>query len=120
MQVSVEALQDASRNQEPRGGSSASAVSSVAEEWTRSRVAGAELAEEIARLKRASGKDILAQSGLVDEYRLLVHPVVLAQGLPLFSGLSGPLDLGLVSVTRFASGTVAQVYQPAAPQGASS
>jgi hypothetical protein len=34
MQVSVDALQDASCNQEPRGGSSASAVSSVAEEWT--------------------------------------------------------------------------------------
>jgi dihydrofolate reductase len=100
MQVSVDALEDASRNQEPRGGRSASAVSSVVEEWARSRVARGELAEEVARLKRESGKDILAhggasfaqslaQSGLVDEYRLLVHPVVLGRGLPLFRACPG-------------------------------
>jgi dihydrofolate reductase len=129
--ATARALEDASRNREARGGRSASAVSSVVEEWARSRVAGGELAEEIARLKRESGKEILAhggasfaqslaQSGLVDEYRLVVHPVVLGRGLPLFSGLSGPLDLQLVSATPFASGTVAQVYRTAATRGASS
>jgi dihydrofolate reductase len=61
-------------------------VSSVVEEWARSRVAGGELAEEIARLERASGKEVLAhggasfvqslaQSGLVDEYRLCLVAV---------------------------------------------
>jgi dihydrofolate reductase len=67
--------------------------------WTDSRVATGDTAEEIARLKRQDGKDILAYGGasfaqslsrlgLVDEYRLFVHPVVLGSGLPLFSSQS--------------------------------
>ena len=54
--------------------------------WTASRVAGGDVADEIAALKRQPGKDILAHGGvrfarslaylgLVDEYRLLIHPV---------------------------------------------
>jgi hypothetical protein len=54
--ATARALEDASRNREARGGRSASAVSSVVEEWARSRVAGGELAEEIARLKRESAR----------------------------------------------------------------
>jgi dihydrofolate reductase len=99
-------------------------VASTPESWARSRVASGALADEIARLKRESTKDVLAhggarfarslaQSGLVDEYRLLVHPVALGSGLPLFSGLPAPLDLHLVSTTPFPAGTVAQVYRRA-------
>ena len=54
--ATTRALEDLSRNREARGGRSASAVSSVVEEWARSRVAGGELAEEIAGLERASGR----------------------------------------------------------------
>jgi dihydrofolate reductase len=49
----------------------------------------------------------------VDEYRLVVHPVALGRGKPLFSGLRGPLDLKLVSTTPFPSGVVATVYHRA-------
>ncbi|GIL41215.1 dihydrofolate reductase family protein [Roseiterribacter gracilis] len=84
-------------------------------------VANGDLATEIARLKQQDGKDILAHGGagfaqsliklgLVDEYRLVVHPVALGAGLPLFPAL---MDLQLVSATSFASGTVAKVYRPA-------
>jgi len=84
--ATTRALEDPARNREASGGRSASAVSSVVEEWARSRVAGGELAEEIARLERASGKEVLAhggasfaqslaQSGLVDEYRLCLVAV---------------------------------------------
>jgi len=55
----------------------------------------------------------LVASGLVDEYRLGIHPVVLGQGQPLFSGLRSPVDLRLISTTPFRSGAVAAVYQPA-------
>jgi dihydrofolate reductase len=92
--------------------------------WTTPIIASGDLAAEIARLKRQDGKPLLAhggasfaqslvKQGLVDEYRLLVHPVALGRGLPLFSGLAKPLDLKLVSATTFASGAVAHVYRPA-------
>lgn len=55
----------------------------------------------------------LVASGLVDEYRLGIHPVVLGQGQPLFSGLRSSVDLRLISATPFASGAMAIVYQPA-------
>ena len=89
--------------------------------WTDARVASGPLADEVARLKREPGGPIiahggarfaqsLAQEGLVDEYRLLVHPVALGRGLPLFSTLTAPLALELVDVQRFERGAVAHVY----------
>jgi dihydrofolate reductase len=77
-------------------------------------------------LKNEPGKEILAhggarfarslvQSGLIDEYRLLVHPVALGRGQPLFSDLATSLDLTLVSSMPFSAGTVANIYQPAKP-----
>jgi len=92
-------------------------------DWKNPKIAAGELTEEIIRLKKQSGKDILAHGGasfaqslvgqnLIDEYRLVIHPVVLGKGLPLFAGLSKPVDLKLVSKTEFNSGVVAHVYQP--------
>jgi dihydrofolate reductase len=92
--------------------------------WERPRVASGDLAAEIARLKEEPGKDLLAHggarfarslvaSGLVDEYQLVIHPVVLGRGLSLFSDLPKPLALTLVSATRFAGGAVAHVLRPA-------
>jgi dihydrofolate reductase len=94
------------------------------ESWTSPTIASGNLAEEIARLKRQDGKPLLAhggasfaqslaKEGLVDEYCLLIHPVALGRGLPLFSALTKPLDLKLVSATAFATGAVAHTYRPA-------
>jgi dihydrofolate reductase len=77
---------------------------------------------EIERLKQEPGSDIivygsaslvrqLTDLGLVDEYHLLVHPVVLGGGKPLFGGVSGSTDLGLESVTPHPSGVVRMVYR---------
>lgn len=74
------------------------------------------------RVGQEPGKDIYAHGGaafarslvrlgLVDEYRLLVHPVVLGRGLPIFSDLATPRDLQLADVQRFAAGAVAHVYK---------
>jgi len=90
--------------------------------WANPIIADGDLSDEIARLKAQPGKDILAHGGagfaqelaahgLIDEYRLLVHPVALGKGLPLFSGLSEPVDLHLVSAETFKSGAVALVYR---------
>jgi dihydrofolate reductase len=95
-----------------------------AESWAGARVFSGDLAEGIAGLKQELGKDILAHGGagfarsliargLVDEYRFLVHPVTLGSGLPIFSDLSKPLALTLVSSTPFPSGAMANVYRPA-------
>lgn len=92
--------------------------------WENPFVAHGELTEEIARLKAQPGKDIMAHGGanfaqalvshgLIDEYRLMVHPVALGQGLPLFSGLAKPVDLCLVNAKTFNGGAMALVYQPA-------
>lgn len=90
--------------------------------WKDTRVADGALAEEIARLKREPGGDILAHGGadlarslvsldLVDEYRLLIHPVALGTGLPIFTGLPTPLELSLVETIRFPAGAMGQVYR---------
>jgi dihydrofolate reductase len=95
-----------------------------AESWAEAYVASGDLADEIAALKAADGKPIVAHGGaafvrsliarnLVDEYALLVHPIALGRGLPIFSDLPAPRPLKLVSSTAFPGGAAAQVYRPA-------
>lgn len=92
-------------------------------EWAEPHVSD-DLAGEIARLKAEDGKPILAHGGagfarsliaegLVDELRLLVHPVLLGTGKSIFTDLPKPTDLKLISATVFGSGAIAQVYRPA-------
>jgi dihydrofolate reductase len=50
---------------------------------------------------------------MVDEYCLLVHPVALGKGLPIFSGLEAPLELKLVELVQFPSGAVGKTFLPA-------
>ncbi len=99
-------------------------TSAVLKSWAEPTLARGDLAEEILRMKAQPGNFILAHggarfarslvaSGLVDEYRLGIHPVVLGQGQPLFSGLRSTVDLRLISWTRYAAGVVGAVYQPA-------
>jgi dihydrofolate reductase len=51
--------------------------------------------------------------GLVDEYRLVVHPVVLGAGTPFWPDLDTPLPLRLVETRSFASGAELRSYVPA-------
>jgi dihydrofolate reductase len=93
-------------------------------DWADSRIARGDLADEIAKLKREPGKDMTAWGGaafaqsltrlrLVDEYRLVLQPVALGDGLPLFKGLSEPLRLELVDATTYNTGAALHVYRPA-------
>lgn len=73
-------------------------------------------AEEVARLKAEPGADIsvggaglaagLIERGLVDEYRLVVYPVVFGGGTPFFPALDAPIPLELAETRRFESGVV--------------
>ena len=51
--------------------------------------------------------------GLVDEYRVVVHPVILGAGLPYFPALEKPVGLRLTETRQFASGAVYLSYVPA-------
>jgi dihydrofolate reductase len=88
-------------------------------EWKNSQLVRGDVAEEIERLKQQSGGDMYVPGGarfaqslsrqrLVDEYHLVVHPVVLGSGLPLFTDA---LDLRLLTARPFATGAVALTYQ---------
>lgn len=79
------------------------------------------LREEVKKLKSKPGKDIwlyggaslittFIDLGLVDEYRLSVHPVVLGAGKPLFTDIKQRLDLKLVHTRTFSSGVVQLTY----------
>jgi dihydrofolate reductase len=94
-----------------------------AAEWPGTRIARGELAEEIAALKGEPGGEIMAHGGaafvqalsratLIDEYRLVILPVALGSGLPLFKDLAKPLRVDLAESKNFPDGTIINVYQP--------
>ena len=94
--------------------------------WPNSRIVAGDMATEVRRLKAQKGASIfvsggamLAQTmssqGLIDEYRIYVHPVVLGAGMPLFKE---PIDLKFVSCHPFSNGVVGLVYVPATKQPA--
>lgn len=95
-----------------------------AESWAEAYVASGDLVDEITSLKAQDGKPIVAHGGaafarsliaqnLVDEYVLLVYPIALGKGVPIFSELPAPRTLELVSSRSFPLGAVAQIYRPA-------
>jgi dihydrofolate reductase len=82
-----------------------------------------DLADNVAQIKQQDGKDIwlyggaslvktFIQSGLIDTYRLSVHPIVLGSGKPLFENLSGRIPLKLIKSNTFKSGVVQLIYHP--------
>lgn len=77
--------------------------------------------EEVNKLKIQPGRDIwlyggsslittFINLGLVDEFRLSVHPVILGEGKPLFIDIKERLNLSLVDTKRFSSGVVQLCY----------
>lgn len=78
--------------------------------------------EEVEKIKNQPGNDIwlyggsslittFMNLGLVDEFRLSVHPVILGEGKPLFVDIKQRLNLKLVDTRRFSSGVVQLIYR---------
>ncbi len=101
-------------------------VSTTLEEvaWNNSRLIKGNIAEEVYKLKQQPGQDILIagsgelvhtlmQHDLIDEYRLMVYPVVLGSGKRLFRDGSDTTVLRLVETKTFSSGVVVLSYQSA-------
>jgi dihydrofolate reductase len=93
-------------------------------EWHNSRLVRNNIAEEIAKMKQAPGKDMvifgsgtivsaLTRSGMIDEYRIFVNPVVLGSGKPMLTGLNERLKMKLLSTRTFQCGVVLLRYVPA-------
>jgi len=84
-------------------------------DWN-SRLVRGDAGEEVARLKAGPGGDMdvggatlaatLIRQELVDEFRLVVHPVVLGAGTPFFPAPVDPIGLRLLETRRFGSGVV--------------
>ena len=94
-----------------------------AADWAGTSIARGDLAEEISALKSQDGGEIMAHGGaafvqalsrlgLVDEYRLVILPVALGNGLPLFKDLARPLRVDLKEAASFPDGTVIHVSRP--------
>ncbi len=91
-------------------------------DWENTRLIKNNLIEEVKKLKKGA-KDItilgsgsivtqLADAGLIDLYQIMVDPVALGSGTPLFSGMKKKLDLKLTSSRVFKSGVVLLLYEP--------
>ncbi|MEB2271363.1 dihydrofolate reductase family protein [Bacillus safensis] len=80
------------------------------------------IVEEVNKLKKKPGGDIwlyggsslittFINLGLVDEFRLSVHPIILGEGKPLFIDINKRINLQLVETKKFSSGVVQLIYR---------
>jgi len=92
-------------------------------EWSNTRLVKNDIGEEVRKMKQMPGKDMavlgsgsvvtqLAEQGLIDEFQIMVDPVVLGDGTPLLKGINRKLDLKLTGTKAFQSGVVLLSYQP--------
>jgi dihydrofolate reductase len=87
------------------------------------RLSRGNMVDEITHLKAQPGLDMsvggatiaaaLSQSGLIDEYRLFIQPVILGSGTPMFPAADNQINLRLVETHTFHSGVVMLRYQRA-------
>lgn len=93
-------------------------------EWNNSRLVREDASEEVAKLKQQAGSDMvvfgsatlassLLQAGLVDEYRVILTPVLIGRGNPLFRDIKERLKLRLAGTRSFGSGVVVLYYHRA-------
>ena len=92
--------------------------------WSNSRLAEDDVAGEVRRLREQPGKAIiilassdlavsLAAEGLIDEYRIMVNPVLVGRGKPVLTGLAQDVPLKLLDTRTFGNGNVLRTYAPA-------
>jgi dihydrofolate reductase len=93
-------------------------------EWNNSTVLSGDVAEEVAKLRQAQDGDIvvhgspqlvqtLIEHDLVDEYRLMLYPLVLGMGKRLFGATTDKKRLRLVDSKVVGDGVAILIYQPA-------
>ncbi len=92
-------------------------------DWNNTRLVKEIDRDQILKMKQRPGKDMVifgsgsivsafARLGLIDDYRLLVNPVILGRGKPLFKDLADRINLKLLETRMFDSGAALLHYQP--------
>jgi len=92
-------------------------------EWNNSTLIKKNVKQEILKIKQQPGKDLvlfggadiastLLQFGLIDEYRIIINPVVLSNDRPFFQDIKNQLNLKLLKTRSFDCGNVILYYQP--------
>lgn len=91
-------------------------------EWQNTKLVKDNFVEEVTKLKEQSGKDIaifgssdlavtFIDLGLIDEFRIMINPVVLGGGKPILQGIKSKLELKLLKVKTFQTGNVLLYYE---------
>jgi dihydrofolate reductase len=92
--------------------------------WRNTRLVRGDIAAEMRRLKEEPGPDMvifgsgtivsqLAQAGLIDEYQIVLNPIVLGAGRTMFDGIAEKLVVKLTKTRIFGNGNVLLCYEPA-------
>ena len=91
-------------------------------DWNNTTLIKENINEEIKKIKNQPGRDMailgsasiisgFVQHGLIDEFRIMVNPLILGKGNPLFRGFMGRLNLKLTESRTFKSGNVLLCYE---------
>lgn len=91
------------------------------EYWRNIRLVKDNVVEEVKKLKSEGGKDVavygsnnlcitLLEEGLLDELRIMVNPIVIGKGTPLFAGIKEKVSLQLTTSRNFKNGNVLLTY----------
>jgi dihydrofolate reductase len=93
-------------------------------DWENTIVVNGDIVEVVRKMKKQRGKNLtllgsgsilsqFAESGLIDEYQIMIDPVAMVSGTPLFTSIKQKLNMKLVRTGEFKSGVVLLVYKPA-------
>jgi len=93
--------------------------------WSNTKLVRGDIASDVRKMKEEPGKDMailgsgsivsqVARVGLIDEYQIVVNPVVIGQGRTMFDGLEKRMNLELTETRAFGNGKVFLRYQPVA------
>lgn len=91
-------------------------------DWKNTRLVNEITPEQIKKIKQQADKNILIygsasivsqllKSGLIDEYQIMINPVVLGSGKPLFQNIEEKLTLKVIRTKKFKCGNVMITYQ---------
>ncbi len=91
--------------------------------WNNTKLMKGDIAAEIRKMKKEPGEGMailgsgsivsqLAQEGLIDEYQIVVNPLVLGKGRSMFDGIKEKLTLKLTKTRTFSNGNVLLCYEP--------
>ena len=91
--------------------------------WDHARVISEGLLDEVKKLKSIPGKDVfifgsadlsstLIDHDLIDEFRIMINPLILGNGTPMFQNITAKIDLQLLKTKVFGNGNVLLNYIP--------